>query len=101
MAKSFLQSVTQGSHAGCPREDAQASSPPPKYSYGYYEQPLGQVVNIYDNHKKKDDLAKTDVTTNAVNDNNDPVSKKERKKIYHYELVSNENVIQMITEDKC
>ena len=74
MAKSFLQSVTQGSHSGCPREDAQASSPPPKYSYGYYEQPLGQVVNIYDNHKKKDDFAKTDVTTHAVNESDDPVS---------------------------
>ena len=69
MAKSFLQSVTKGSHPGCPRgEDAQASSPAPKYSYGYYEQPLGQVVNIVDNHKKHDDSAIADKANN-VNDN--------------------------------
>ena len=69
MAKGFLQSVTSGSHAGCPREDAQASSPPPKYSYGYYEQPLGQVVNIVDNHKKLDNLAKNEVSNNGATDN--------------------------------
>ena len=70
MAKSFLQSVTKGSHSGCPREDAQASSPPPKYSYGYYEQPLGQVVNIVDNHKKLDDSAIADKANNGgANDN--------------------------------
>ena len=69
MAKSFLQSVTKGSHPGCPRgEDAQASSPAPKYSYGYYEQPLGQVVNIVDNHKKHDDSAIANKANN-VNDN--------------------------------
>ena len=71
MAKSFLQSVTKGSHPGCPRgEDAQASSPAPKYSYGYYEQPLGQVVNIVDNHKKLDDSAIADKANNGgANDN--------------------------------
>ena len=88
MANGFLQAVVTGKHPQCPREGEFTRRPSEDheekmvskdvtsngaflYSYGIEQAPLGQVVNILDNHNVHDKHAENDgqSTVPGSNDN--------------------------------